>query len=882
VVGAPADFLLVRRRHAVEGVVISVAALAGGGGAATYYLEREAGCEHELQRDRVGYYVNDHEPAGRWLGNGAAALGLSGPLGADGAMVLRELLDGRLGGEQLARPVYRRTEDGGRVDVRRSGYDVTFSPPKSVSVLMGLGRRAVAAEVRAAHTAALGEAIGLLETLSARAARGHQGDGQRAPRIATSGVIAAAFEHHTSRAQDPQLHTHVLLINLAQGVDGRWSALDSRTLHRQATTASYLYQHRLRAELTSRLGVAWTPVERGVAEIDGIPQGLCRVFSKRRRQIEDHLAQHPITERVSPEGTRRGRVAQLAARAACLITRPAKQHTAPPARSQSWWRQARQAGFTAAALEQVLNRQEGRGLPDRGHLIGQVLSRDGVTREQASFDQGTVLRELCQQLPAGADISTATLLRMTSRIVQQPEVVAVLSQDGPTYTTLDMLETEQHALALATRDDGRDTARLPAGQVVAAVARSGLRGDQQRAVLRLLTGGRGVEVVTGPAGSGKTAALRIAAEAWQARGIPIAGTAVAALTAQGLHDATGAPSVSLARLLQQPEQHLPAGGVLLVDEAGMIGTRTLAQLLELTQQQRCKLVLVGDPAQLPELEAGGLFAALAQRPDTLVLEGHHRQHEPWERVALAALRCGETSRALDSYDQYGRLHTSDSRADLHQQLAEHYLRARSEQHDPWEVLVVASRRSDIRLLNEQIRTRLQQQGALGNKALTCQTRDGENEFRVGDQVLVTRNDHRRGLLNGTAATITDVHRDALGLRTRDGRHVDVDRRWLEAGQLDHGYAMTLHKAQGRTVHTALLLGDATLGSEAGYVGLSRGTHTNHLYLSTADDPRGEAECLPTPRRPAPAARDRGAFDQVMRHSRQQQLATRRLAEGRGR
>lgn len=158
--------------------------------------------------------------------------------------------------------------------------------------------------------------------VSARAARGHQGDGQRAPRIATSGVIAAAFEHHTSRADDPQLHTHVLLLNLTQGVDGRWSALNSRTQHRQATTASYLYQHRLRAELTTRLGISWTAVERGVVEIDGIPKNLSRVFSTRRRQIEAHLAQHPVT-RTQPEGQRLGRVGQLAARAACLITRPA-------------------------------------------------------------------------------------------------------------------------------------------------------------------------------------------------------------------------------------------------------------------------------------------------------------------------------------------------------------------------------------------------------------------------------------------------------------------------------------------------------------------------------------------------------------------------------
>jgi ATP-dependent exoDNAse (exonuclease V) alpha subunit len=196
--------------------------------------------------------------------------------------------------------------------------------------------------------------------------------------------------------------------------------------------------------------------------------------------------------------------------------------------------------------------------------------------------------------------------------------------------------------------------------------------------------------------------------------------------------------------------------------------------------------------------------------------------------------------------------------------------------------VVASRRSDVRLLNDQIRTGLRQQGVLGDRTLVCQTSDGGREFRVGDQVLVTRNDHPRRLLNGTAGTVTQISRDGLRLRTRDDRQVEVDRDWLAAGQLDHGYAMTLHKAQGRTVHTALLLADHTLGSEAGYVGLSRGTHTNHLYLLAGDDPRNDDTCLPAPRQPVPTERDRGPYDQVMRHSRQQHLATGRVAEGRAR
>ena len=338
--------------------MLSVQPLAGGGGAAGYYLQHEAGCEHEHEhepdRDGLGYYVNEHERPGRWLGGGAAALGLSGPLTPEGAQVLRGLLDGRLGGELLARPVLRHTEDRRTVDVRRCGFDLTFSAPKSVSVLWALGDADVAAQVRQAHAAAAADALGLLEQLAARAARGHQGDGQRATRIATSGVIAAGFEHQTSRAGDPQLHTHMLLINLAQGVDGRWSALDSRTLHRQATTASHLYQHRLRAELTRRLGVCWTQVERGIAEVDGMPLPVRRAFSTRRRQIEQHLAARG--PQPGDNAASRGRARQLAARVACLATRPSKRYEQPLTQHQRWAETAAGLGFTDTDVRALLDR----------------------------------------------------------------------------------------------------------------------------------------------------------------------------------------------------------------------------------------------------------------------------------------------------------------------------------------------------------------------------------------------------------------------------------------------------------------------------------------------------------------------------------------------
>ncbi|MCA1711653.1 MAG: AAA family ATPase, partial [Actinobacteria bacterium] len=372
-------------------------------------------------------------------------------------------------------------------------------------------------------------------------------------------------------------------------------------------------------------------------------------FSTRRRQIEAHLAQHQ-PER--PDMRLRGRAAQLAARVACLATRPAKQHEQAASQRQRWAATATQLGFGSQDVRALLRDRHDAGEVDIAALAERVLGARGVTRERSTFDQGTVVREICAQLPAGADIHTEQILQLAAGLVRRDDVLPVLSPDGPAFTTTELLRTEQQVLDLVARRADATTPILPVAQAAALAARSGLRPDQQRLVLALLTSGRGVDVVPGPAGSGKTAALRHATTAWQEREIPVAGCAVAALTAQGLKDATGAPSVSLTRLLHQPDRHLPTGGVLLVDEAGMIGTRTLTQLLQQAEQKQCKVVLVGDPAQLPELEAGGLFTALAAQPTAIHLTGHHRQREPWEQQALAALRAGRTVEAIDALDRH--------------------------------------------------------------------------------------------------------------------------------------------------------------------------------------------------------------------------------------
>jgi conjugative relaxase-like TrwC/TraI family protein len=715
-----------------------------------------------------------------------------------------------------------------QVDVRRSGLDLTFSAPKSVSMLFGLGDERVAAEVREAHREAVEQTVDYLEALCARAGRGHHTPGKPYRRIETHGWAAVTFEHRSSRCGDPQLHTHVVVPNVVQGVDGRWGAWDTSEAYRQASTGGYLYQAVLRGELSKRLGVVWGPVRRGVAEIDGVPAELRRLFSKRRQAIEAHLDDH-------------GQVGGRAAQVAALATRPAKVNRVDADLRASWSEQAEAGGFDP---QQIVVGACGR--TSRADVSGEqrtvdaialrstVLGARGVTARSSTFDRRALLRAVCEAVPAGSPVSVDALRSLATGLVRDPEVVPLAegSVESRRYSTAELLATEAAAVLAARDRAGEGVAVVDAEDADAAIATAGLSAEQEAAVRQLLTSGAGVEVLVGPAGAGKTAALSAACAAWRAAGIPVQGAALAAIAARTLQAGTGIPSQSLTRFDRavragDPDRGMPApGGVLVVDEAGMVGTRDLARLEGLTASAGVKLVLVGDPSQLPEIDAGGLFGALAERAPTSTLAGNLRQREPWERAALALLRDGDVLTAVDAYDAAGRLHLLEESTSAREAIVSDYLDARTRAPS---TVMLTSRRRDARVLNTLARRTMLDRGALGERTLTVTTRGGRPmEWRVGDEAVVTANHYPLGLINGSRGRLVAVSAAGVTVVTDAGR-IEVPLASLTAGVLEYGYALTCHKAQGITVDVALLFASGALTREAGYVGMSRGRVANHLY-----------------------------------------------------
>ena len=348
--------------------------------------------------------------------------------------------------------------------------------------------------------------------------------------IAGEGFAAAGFVHRSSRAGDPQLHTHVLVANLTRCDDGLWRTLHGGPVFWQARTAGYLYKAQLRHELTVGLGVAWGPVHKGAAEIIDIPPELCALFSTRRHEIQDEL-------------NARGEHSPRAARVAALETRQAKDYGVDiGALRDRWHDQALEAGHAPETITAIGKTEPAPITPDDAHAATDVLlGPHGLTEQATTFDRRTVLRGWCEQLPAGAPITTIEAL--ADRTLTDARVIALQDRDPyPKYSTGELVALEQRLVdqALNAIDTGAGVVAEPHLRE-ALDARPELSPEQVAAVAAITTSGNGIDVIVAAAGTGKTFSLDAAADAWRHGGYHVIGAALAATAAAQLQTQTGIP-----------------------------------------------------------------------------------------------------------------------------------------------------------------------------------------------------------------------------------------------------------------------------------------------------------------------------------------------------
>ncbi|MFN8156356.1 MAG: MobF family relaxase [Candidatus Nanopelagicales bacterium] len=822
------------------------------------------------------YYAQHGDTPGRWHGSGLTQLGLTA-----GAEVQERELEA-LFGRALSPTTGAALGSPWRSDAV-TGYDLTFSAPKSVSTLWALGDARTMTEIDAAHAAAVNAALGYLETHASLSRRGRDGVEQ----IESAGFAAACFDHRTSRTGDPQLHTHALVANKVRCTDGAWRTLDGHEIFHHKKSAGVIYQTALRAELSARLPVAFGPVsEHGQAEIAGVPEQLLTAWSSRTSAVmadaiptiadaEDALGR-PVS------GAERARIIKTAV----LSTRPAKDAPVPDGdRHARWVAQAAELGFAADAVTdsiQAANAQA-RALPVPSGWSGTVL-RESVTevgRRKAIWSRADLAVAVAARVPTTADprlrsaadavawVEELTDLAVTEvglsgavALGADPSGVTARASDSR-YASRELVETEARILERAVTGGFRSPERLRPDFVALLLSgEAGLSQEQGRAVVRLVATRDLVTVMTAPAGAGKTTTLAAATVVWGNDWKDVTALAPSARAAAELAKATGAPGQTVARWLLQEATHptpvkVPSDPgylrreVIVVDEASMLTTADLDALTAYVAKHRARLVLVGDPGQIGAVNApGGMFEHLIHKLGGQVIEltELHRFTHPWEAAATLRLRAGDPG-VLATYAERGKVHPAASSEDAADAVFDRWHTATITGRD---ALMLARAWTDVNALNARARAVAIATGAVtGPDLAVIATRSAstrgqveQRSWRAGDVLLAKKNDSRtriggETLRNGDRFRVLAAD-DTGGLVVSDlrGRGTLTLLNAYLARHAEYGWAATIDGAQGATADVGIVLARAGLDREHLYVAMSRGRLENHVHttpeLATGD------------------------------------------------
>ena len=802
-------------------------------------VEQSRYYERQVAQGRDDYYSGRGESPGRWTGSGAETLRLGGPVDDDGFMAL---MDGRDPGtgERLKR-------FGGRSKV--AAFDLTFSAPKSVSVLFAVGEPALAGALVKAHESAVDAALRYLEREACRVRRGRGG----VRREAGEGFVAAAYRHRMSRAEDPQLHTHVVAANMARAADGRWTALDATPIYQHAKAAGYLYQAHLRAAVRERLPwVRWGPVRNGMAEIEQLAPSVLREFSTRRRQIEER-ERELVTAGVHVGDRGREAIAHA--------TRRRKRYGIDTAAWRDVVRaRAAEHGLGARELD-ALAREPARApeTPDPRLVSVELAGAAGLTERHNTFAKREAVMAWAAAHRQGAPAHLVE--RAAAQFLGRDDVHRAAGR----FTTSDLLAHEQAIVHGAQGRRGEGAGILNRVVVDAVLASSPLAptAEQAHVIHGLTSSGHGVETVEALAGTGKTFTAGLLAQAYTAGGFRVLG---AAPTGRAVRELTEQAGIGQAWTLTRLALDLDAnhGGfgsgqvVLILDEAGMASTREAARVLSHAQATGVKVIAIGDSGQLSSVQAGGWLGSLTERLGSYELREVMRQRDPRERQLLAEVRRGDPTDYLTEKSARRQVHIYIGDAQG-QGGGEHAAIAAWREHQaacPWGQAVLIVRDNQRReRLNALIRAELKREGRLGESVQI-----GGCDFAVGDRVVARRNDRDRAVDNGMRGTVIAVdptEKDVL-VRTDAGAQRRLDAPYV-AEHVQHAYGLTAHTVQGGTVEWAGVVGrPEDFTRNWSYTALSRAREPTELFivdtpteheLDRAEIAPGQARCLRDERTP---------------------------------
>ncbi|RYY26342.1 MAG: Ti-type conjugative transfer relaxase TraA [Sphingomonadales bacterium] len=462
------------------------------------------------------------------------------------------------------------------------------------------------------------------------------------------------------------------------------------------------------------------------------------------------------------------------------------------------------------------------------------LALDAITRTEATF----TTRELAMFAHRHSE-GKEQFEYVMAAVRASPELVA-LGKDGrgqDRFTSRDMIETEQRlsraTQALAERERHR-VSEQDRGHAIANAERRGLMlSAEQRSAFEHVTDAKDLGVVVGYAGTGKSALLGVARDAWERAGYQVQGLALSGIAAENLESGSGIASRTIASIEHQWSQDrelLSRDHVLVIDEAGMIGSRQMERVIAEAEKRGAKVVLVGDPEQLQAIEAGAAFRSIAERHGSVEITDIRRQREDWQRDATRHLATGRTGEALYAYDEHGCVHAAETREQARADLVDRWDRDRAAAPGATRIILTLTN-DEVQALNQAARERMRDAGQFGED-VTLRAERGSRTFASGDRIMFLKNERSMGVKNGSLGIVQSVTSARMAVMLDDGRAVAFDLK--DYAQIDHGYAATIHKAQGVTVDRAHVLATPGLDRHAAYVALSRHRDSVDLHYGRDD------------------------------------------------
>jgi DNA primase catalytic core len=782
-----------------------------------------------------------------------------------------------------------------------AGYDLTFSPVKSVSVLWAISDPKTAAVIERAHQAAIKDALDFIESKALFTRRGTNGVRQ----VDVRGLVATAFTHRDSRAGDPDLHTHVAVANKVQTLDGKWLAIDGRPLHKAVVSASETYNTALERHLVDTLGVRFEerPNEdarkRPVREIVGVDPELNRRFSKRRASVEDRrkvlAAAFQATHGRPPTPVETIQLSQQAT----LETREAKHEPRSLAEQRETWnREAIEVLGTPPRVKQMVHgalhpKGAARSLAD-STWFSTTTDRIVATMEgsRSTWQFWHVYAEAQRQV-RGANVPTNQVPQVVDLLVSEvldgrsvsmarpwdtisepaelrrADGASVYTQSGAElFTSSKVLGAEERLVAAGDRHDGYAVSTDSVDLALLESTANGitLNAGQATLVKEMATSGARLQLAIAPAGSGKTTAMRALASAWADGGGTIIGLAPSAAAADALRSQIDTQTDTLAKLTHSLQEARESGAAMpawvagidsstlvVIDEAGMADTLSLDAAVSFILERGGSVRLIGDDQQLSAIGAGGVLRDIRATHGALQLTELVRFKDPAEGAASLALREGKAE-ALGFYLDRDRVHVGD----LASMTEEVFAAWQADRAAGLDSIMLAPTRDLVSELNQQARAhRLDGIDPADVASLGPVRRLGDgNEASVGELIITRKNDRllrtsaTDWVKNGDRWHVLEIHGggDLTVQHAQHGRTVRLPSEYV-AKATELGYACTVHTAQGVTADTMHGLATGTESRQQLYTMMTRGAHANHVYLEVVGDGDPHSVIHPTLVRP---------------------------------